>query len=102
MFFKKSHYAHIPSYMFNTHSTLGNEKEQQQIKFQEKSSGELIFLWATNLNSDKMLKFMENIKFQVKAKSYIKKISTEVLILQRPSETCSESSQTLDMKKVRS
>ena len=27
--------------------TLGNEKEQQQIKFYEKLMGELIFLWAT-------------------------------------------------------
>ena len=87
--------------MFNIHPTLGNEKEQQQIEFQEKSSGELIFLWATNLSSDKMLKFMENIKFQVKAKSYIKKIITEVLILQWPSEACSESSQTLDMQSPR-
>ena len=27
--------------------TLVNVKEQQQIRFYEKSSGELIFLWAT-------------------------------------------------------
>ena len=33
--------------MHKTLPTLGNEKEQQQIKFYEKSSGELIFSQAT-------------------------------------------------------
>ena len=33
--------------MHKTLPTLGNEKEQQQIKFYEKSSGELIFSRAT-------------------------------------------------------
>ena len=32
--------------MHKTLSTLGNEKQQQQIKFYEKPSGELIFLQA--------------------------------------------------------
>ena len=42
-----SHYAYIPPYMHKTFSTLENEKEQQQIKFYEKLSGELIFWRAT-------------------------------------------------------
>ena len=33
--------------MHETLPTLGNEKEQKQIKFWEKSLGELIFSWAT-------------------------------------------------------
>ena len=33
--------------MHKTFPTLGNEKEQQQIKFYKKSLGELIFLQAT-------------------------------------------------------
>ena len=33
--------------MHKTLPTLGNEKEQQQIKFYEKSSGELIFSGTT-------------------------------------------------------
>ena len=44
---KNSHYAYIPPYMHETFPTLGNEKEQQQIKFYKKSSGELIFLRVT-------------------------------------------------------
>ena len=43
----KNSYANIPLYMNETLSTLGNEKEQQQIKFYEKLSGELIFSRAT-------------------------------------------------------
>ena len=45
--FKNSYYAYIPPYMNKTLPTLGNEKEQQQIKFYEKMSGELIFSRAT-------------------------------------------------------
>ena len=44
---KNSHYAYIPPYMHKTFPTLENEKEQQQIKFYEKLSGELIFWRAT-------------------------------------------------------
>ena len=33
--------------MHETLPTLGNEKEQKQIKFWEKWLGELIFSWAT-------------------------------------------------------
>ena len=44
---KNSHYAYIPLYMDKTLPTLGNEKEQQQIKFCEKLPGDLIFLRAT-------------------------------------------------------
>ena len=33
--------------MYKTLPTLGNEKEQQEIKFYGKSLGEFIFLWAT-------------------------------------------------------
>ena len=40
-------YAYISPYMNKTLSTLGNEKEQQQIKFYEKLLGELIFSRAT-------------------------------------------------------
>ena len=43
MSLKNSHYAYIPRHMHKALKTLGNEKEQQQIKFYEKSSGELIF-----------------------------------------------------------
>ena len=45
--FKNSHYAYIPPYMHKTLPTLGNEKEQYQIKFYKNSSEELIFLQAT-------------------------------------------------------
>ena len=41
---KNSYYAYIPSYMNKRLSTLGNEKEQQQIKFYEKLSGRVDFL----------------------------------------------------------
>ena len=44
---KNSHYAYIPPYMHKTLPTLGNVKEQLQIKFYEKSLGELIFSRAT-------------------------------------------------------
>ena len=47
MSLKNSHYAYILPYMLETIPTLGNEKEQQQIKFYKKSLGELIFLWVT-------------------------------------------------------
>ena len=47
MSLKNSHYAYISWYMHKTLPTLGNEKEQQQIKFYEKSSGELIFSGTT-------------------------------------------------------
>ena len=40
---KDSYYAQIPPYMNKALPTLGNEKEQQQIKFYEKLSGESIF-----------------------------------------------------------
>ena len=40
--FKNIHYIHITLYMHRTLPTLGNEKEQQQINFYEKSSGKLI------------------------------------------------------------
>ena len=36
-----------PPYMHKTLPTLGNEKEQKQIGFYEKSLGELIFLRVT-------------------------------------------------------
>ena len=41
---KNSYYAYIPPYMNKRLSTLGNEKEQQQIKFYEKLSGRVDFL----------------------------------------------------------
>ena len=41
--FKNSCHAYVPPYMNKTLQTLGNEKEQQQIEFYEKLSGELIF-----------------------------------------------------------
>ena len=44
---KNIHFAYIPLYMHKTLRTLGNEKEQQQIKFYKKSLGELIFWRAT-------------------------------------------------------
>ena len=44
---KNSYYAHIPPYMNKTLLPLGNEKEQQQIKFYKILLGELIFLRAT-------------------------------------------------------
>ena len=47
---KNTHYAYIPPHMHKAltkHKTLGNEKEQQQIKFYEKSSGKLIFSQTT-------------------------------------------------------
>ena len=44
---KHNHYAYTPPYMHKTLPTLGNEKEQKQIEFYEKSSGELIFSGAT-------------------------------------------------------
>ena len=47
MSLRNSHYAYIPAHMHKTLPTLGNEKEQQQIKFYEKSLGEFIFLRAT-------------------------------------------------------
>ena len=47
VFKKQSLCLNIPLYMHKTLPTLGNEKEQQQIKFYEKSSGELIFSQAT-------------------------------------------------------
>ena len=47
MSLKNSYYAYIPPYRNKTLPTLGSEKEQQQIKFNEKLSGELIFLRAT-------------------------------------------------------
>ena len=47
VFMLNSHYAYIPPYMNKTLPTLGNEKEQQQIKFYEKLSGKLIFSQAT-------------------------------------------------------
>ena len=50
MSLKNSHYAYIPLYMHKTLPTLGNEKEQYQIKFYEKSLGELIFSWATKIS----------------------------------------------------
>ena len=40
-------YLYVYLYMHKTFPKLGNEKEQQQIKFYEKLSGELIFLQAT-------------------------------------------------------
>ena len=46
-FMLNSHYAYIPPYMNKTLPTLGNEKEQQQIKFCEKLFGKLIFSQAT-------------------------------------------------------
>ena len=42
-----SHYAYIPPHMHKALKTLGNEKEQEQIKFYEKSSGELILSRTT-------------------------------------------------------
>ena len=45
--FKSRHYAYIPPPMHKSLPTLGNKKEQQRIKFYEKSSGELIFLRTT-------------------------------------------------------
>ena len=47
MSLKNNHYAYIPLYTHETLPTLGNEKEQQQIKFPEKLLGELIFLQMT-------------------------------------------------------
>ena len=45
---KNSYYAYIPPHMLKTLKTLGNEKKQQQIKFYEKSSDELIFSQTTD------------------------------------------------------
>ena len=45
--FKNSNYAYIPPYMHKTLPTLGNEKEQWEMKFFEKLFSELIFFWAT-------------------------------------------------------
>ena len=40
-------YRHFEvTYMHQTLPTLGNEKEQQEIKFYEKSLDEFIFFWA--------------------------------------------------------
>ena len=44
---KHSHYVYIPPYMQKTLPILGNEKEQKQIEFYEKSLDELIFSQAT-------------------------------------------------------
>ena len=44
---KNSYYSYIPMYINKTLLTLGNKKEQQQIKFYEKLSGKLIFSRAT-------------------------------------------------------
>ena len=41
---KDSYYAYIPPYMNNTFPILGNEKEQQQIKFYKKIVGRVDFL----------------------------------------------------------
>ena len=43
----QSDYPYIPPYMHKTLPTLGNEKEQKQIKFYEKSLAKLIFSQAT-------------------------------------------------------
>ena len=45
--FKKQRFCLYSLYMHETLPTLGNQKEQKQIKFWEKSLGELIFSWAT-------------------------------------------------------
>ena len=45
--FKKQRFCLYSLYMHETLPTLGNEKEQKQIKFWEKWLGELIFSWAT-------------------------------------------------------
>ena len=45
--FKKQRFWFYYLYIHETLPTLGNEKEQKQIKFWEKSLGELIFSWAT-------------------------------------------------------
>ena len=51
MFLKNNNYAYIPLYIHKALSTLGNKKEQQQVKFYEKLLGEMIFLQVTeNLN----------------------------------------------------
>ena len=42
--FKNSHYDYIPMYMHKSLPTLGNEKEQQQIKFYEKIVRRVDFL----------------------------------------------------------
>ena len=64
--FKKQLYAYIPLYMNKTLLTFGNEKEQQQIKFDEKLSGKLIFSWATkNL---KMCYFTRRLRQGLKSK----------------------------------
>ena len=44
---KNSYYSYIPMYINKTLLTLGNKKEQQQIKFNEKLSGKLIFSRVT-------------------------------------------------------
>ena len=44
---KNSHYAYIAPYMYKILPTLGNEKQQLQIKFCEKSLSELIFSRAS-------------------------------------------------------
>ena len=44
---RNSHYAYVPPYMHKTLPTLGNEKEQYQIKFYEKLLGKFIFLRVT-------------------------------------------------------
>ena len=42
-FSRNSHYVYISLYINKTLTTLGNEKEQQQIKFNKKLLAELIF-----------------------------------------------------------
>ena len=44
---KHNHYGYTPPYMHKPLPTLGKEKEQKQIEFFEKLSGELIFSRVT-------------------------------------------------------
>ena len=48
-FMKHNHYGYTPPYMHKPLPTLGKEKEQKQIEFFEKLSGELIF-WRVTKN----------------------------------------------------
>ena len=49
MSLKNSNYAYIPPCMHKTLPTLGNMKEQKEIKFYKQLSSEMIFLLATKI-----------------------------------------------------
>ena len=65
MSLKNNCYTYIPLYMHTTLPTLGNEKEQQQIKLYEKTSGELTFSWSTKTwHSSQLLAILQYLQYQ--------------------------------------